>query len=127
MPNIYAMCHDPKVYQNPDAFAPERFTALDGTLPEPDPRASFFGFGRRICPGRHLADMNIWLSIAISLATLSIRKARDPAGIEVTPEARFVDGTIVHPAPFECDIQPRCLDMASLLARELTQYPRDRN
>ena len=127
MANIYAMCRDPQVYRKPNAFAPERFIAHDGTLPEPDPRASFFGFGRRICPGRHLADMNIWLSIAISLATLSIRKARDPAGIEVTPEARFVDGTIVHPAPFECDIQPRCLDMASLLARELTQYPRDRN
>ena len=114
------------VYRNPDAFMPERFIAHDGSLPEPDPRASF-GLGRRICPGRHLADMNIWLSIAISLATLSIRKARTPAGIEVTPEARFVDGTIVHPVPFECDIQPRSVDMETLLARELTQYPRDRN
>ena len=38
--------HDPATYANPMEFNPERFL---GNHPEPDPRATVFGFGRRIC------------------------------------------------------------------------------
>ena len=38
--------HDPATYANPMEFNPERFL---GNHPEPDPRATGFGFGRRIC------------------------------------------------------------------------------
>ena len=127
MPNIYAMCHDPSVYHDPDTFTPERFIEHDGGYTEADPRTNFFGFGRRICPGRHLADMNVWISVAIALATLSIRKARNEAGVEITPKPHFVDGTIVRPLPFECEIQSRRAEVEALLTRELTQFPRDRN
>ena len=127
MTNIYAMCHDPTVYRDPDAFAPERFIAHDGARPAPDPRACFFGFGRRICPGRHLADMNIWLSIAVTLATLSIGRACDGDGAKVTPEVGFVDGMINHPAPFRCDIQPRWAQAEDMLTQELSHFSRTRN
>ncbi|KZV75110.1 cytochrome P450 [Peniophora sp. CONT] len=125
--NIYAMLHDPAVYANPDAFVPERFIENESASAEPDPRACFFGFGRRVCPGRHLADMNIWIMIAVALATLSVRKARDNVGTEITPEVRFVDGTINRPVAFKCDIQPRWPEVEALAAQELTQFHRDRD
>ena len=38
--------HDPDSYADPLEFKPERFL---GEEPEPDPRETVFGFGRRIC------------------------------------------------------------------------------
>ena len=38
--------HDPATYANPMEFNPERFL---GDKPEADPRATVFGYGRRIC------------------------------------------------------------------------------
>jgi hypothetical protein len=51
--------HDPAVYPEPESFKPERFlrTNSDGSLsvdPDvPDPRNALFGYGRRVCPGKH--------------------------------------------------------------------------
>jgi hypothetical protein len=43
----------------------------------------------RICPGRHLADKSIWIVVATILSTLSISKAKDEKGQEITPEIAF--------------------------------------
>lgn len=58
MPNIWGFMHDPKTFKNPGAFNPDRYL---GPHPETDPHTLCFGFGRRICPGRELADSSIWL------------------------------------------------------------------
>ena len=58
MANIHGFMHDPNTYTDPDAFRPERFM---GSNPEMDPHALVFGFGRRVCPGRELADTSLWL------------------------------------------------------------------
>lgn len=51
--NQWAIHHDPKVWEDPEAFKPERFEGLEGT------RDGFkllpFGYGRRSCPGEGLA------------------------------------------------------------------------
>jgi cytochrome P450 len=73
--------HDPRTYPDPHTFRPERFL---GTKPEPDPRWAF-GFGRRVCPGRQLADASVFLTIACTLATLRISKAVDKGGAEINP------------------------------------------
>ncbi|KAJ3503676.1 hypothetical protein NLJ89_g8327 [Agrocybe chaxingu] len=74
IPNVWQMAHDPKVYSDPFTFKPERFL---GSHPEPDPREVCFGFGRRICPGRILADASIFLSCAMSLAVFDISKSTE--------------------------------------------------
>lgn len=44
--------HNPDYYANPLEFNPDRFL---GDHPEPDPRATVFGFGRRVCECLRLA------------------------------------------------------------------------
>lgn len=41
------MTHDPDYYPDPFVFKPERYLEESGHVPEPDPRAIAFGFGRR--------------------------------------------------------------------------------
>ena len=66
--------HDPKVYTSPDEFNPDRFIATCSKPAERDPHDIVFGFGRRTCPGRHVADASVFLSVASILATLDISK-----------------------------------------------------
>ena len=127
LPNVYAMLRDPAVYANPDLFDPERFIGREGKVAEPDPRSCFFGFGRRICPGRELADVSVWTETAVTLAALSISKICDEKGEEIIPSAHFTDGTIVHPDAFKCDIRPRWAYASTLVAQELTQFHRNRD
>ncbi|KZV73582.1 cytochrome P450 [Peniophora sp. CONT] len=124
IPNVWGMLHDPAVYADPHEFKPERFIAHGSRSAEPNPRLCFFGFGRRICPGRQLADVSVWIETAVILATLSISKAHDETGKEITPSARFTNGSIVHPEPFNCDIKSRSPHVDILVAQELTQFTR---
>lgn len=41
------MTHDPDYYPDPFVFKPKRYLEENGHVPEPDPRAIAFGFGRR--------------------------------------------------------------------------------
>ncbi|KAJ6569251.1 hypothetical protein B0H19DRAFT_1066011 [Mycena capillaripes] len=51
------------VYPNPHEFKPEHFL-LDGKLdPAAEDPMSAVGYGRRLCPGRHLATATLWIGI----------------------------------------------------------------
>ncbi|KAJ7164332.1 cytochrome P450 [Mycena filopes] len=105
--NSWAILHNEDVYPDPEAFKPERFL-LDGHLNPavPDPDAAF-GFGRRLCPGRHMATASLWSCIASILATFDITKALDEQGHEIEPSYEFESGFINSAAPFKCVIRPR--------------------
>ncbi|EOA92259.1 uncharacterized protein SETTUDRAFT_114627 [Exserohilum turcica Et28A] len=105
--NNWLFMHDPAVYPSPMQFRPERFLATATHTPEPDPRSHIFGYGRRICPGRHVADNALFVTIAQTLAVFEITKALDAAGRVLEPDVRFEPGTVSHAAPFPCDIRPR--------------------
>ncbi|EEB88932.1 hypothetical protein MPER_13034, partial [Moniliophthora perniciosa FA553] len=85
IPNILAMNHDPETYgQDPDVFRPERFLNEDGThkvspADTKDEGHYSFGFGRRICPGRHVAS-NALLSFAIVLWAVRLEPGKDAQG-----------------------------------------------
>ncbi|KAF8171853.1 cytochrome P450 [Pholiota molesta] len=66
-----------------------------------------FGFGRRLCPGRHLASATVWLAIATVLQNFDIEKQRDSTGNEIPISGEYGDGFLSHPLPFECSITPR--------------------
>ncbi|EGN98308.1 hypothetical protein SERLA73DRAFT_74531 [Serpula lacrymans var. lacrymans S7.3] len=87
IPNIWAMAHNEDKYPDSNNFKPERFFTPDGKLNN-DNVGFIFGFGRRVCVGRHIADATLWASFVSILATFSITKAKDRQGneIEVTPK-----------------------------------------
>ncbi|KAL1739761.1 cytochrome P450, partial [Schizophyllum fasciatum] len=72
--NLWKMLHDEDAYKRPMEFRPERFLEGEGHKPEKDPRTICFGFGRRICPGKELADVSLFLACAAVLATFNITK-----------------------------------------------------
>ncbi|KAH7097900.1 cytochrome P450, partial [Auriculariales sp. MPI-PUGE-AT-0066] len=111
-PNIWHIMHDPLVYDKPMAFKPDRHLPLGST---PNPINTIFGFGRRECPGRYLADMSLFLTIAMTLAVFDIVKAVDPNGEEIEPEEKYSGGSISHPMPFPCQVLPRSEKALALL------------
>ncbi|KAJ7857081.1 cytochrome P450 [Mycena olivaceomarginata] len=106
--NAWALLHDETMYSNPEVFRPERFL-LDGKLNPAirDPEMVAFGFGRRICPGRHMATSILWITIASILSTFDIRKAIGKDGEVVEPTYEYFPGLVSSPLPFECSITPR--------------------
>ncbi|KAG2066341.1 cytochrome P450 [Suillus decipiens] len=64
--NHWAISRDPEVYPEPDAFNPQRWIDDQGRLRD-DLTLFIFGFGRRVCPGQHLAKRSMFI---ISLLTL---------------------------------------------------------
>ncbi|KAG1852855.1 cytochrome P450 [Suillus subalutaceus] len=116
--NIWFMLNDPRTYDNPSQFTPERFLAKDGKSPERDPRTICFGFGRRICPGRHLANLTVWLSVVMSLAVFDISKVVEN-GVEITPELDPSTGTISHPKSFRCSIRHRSAKAFELIQQDI--------
>ncbi|KAG5349741.1 hypothetical protein C0989_002091 [Termitomyces sp. Mn162] len=102
---IRGMALDEKVYTDAQAFNPSRYLPLPEGNHEPYPHP--FGFGRRICPGRHLADASVWIAMASILATFDILKPIGSDGKEITPEVKFSTGITSQPSTFYCHIRPR--------------------
>ncbi|KAJ7259494.1 cytochrome P450 [Mycena haematopus] len=104
--NIWAMTHDESIYPEPEWFNPDRFFTADGKLNDDDTVLAF-GFGRRMCPGRHNADDTVWATIVSVLSTFSIAKVKDSTGKEIEIDPDYSDGVVSHPQPFTCSIIPR--------------------
>ncbi|KAH6888021.1 cytochrome P450 [Thelonectria olida] len=105
--NARAMTHDETTYQNPDVFDPNRYMPVEeGGRGEPFPNGNF-GFGRRVCVGKHLAEASVWIVVAVMLSTLEIEKGLDEEGREVTPAIELTNGLTSHPKSFACRIRPR--------------------
>lgn len=97
--NAWGILHSEATY-GPDtmAFKPERF--LHGMK---DPAAAF-GFGRRACPGRTLAENGLFIAIA---SILRVFKIVLPHGASPPDSNAFRPGFLSFPEPFKCSFVPR--------------------
>lgn len=114
MANLWNMLHDPETYPDPFTFDPERYT----TKGQRDPRNVCFGYGRRICPGRYLAEASLFSTVSMSLSVFNIEKALDDQGTPITPVHENTSGTISYPEPFKCIIKPRSAKAIALVSEE---------
>ncbi|OMO55946.1 Cytochrome P450 [Corchorus capsularis] len=64
MVNMWAITHDPHVWEDPLQFKPERFLEADVDVRGGDLRLAPFGAGRRVCPGKNLGlvTVNLWVA-----------------------------------------------------------------
>ncbi|KAF8531501.1 cytochrome P450 [Gautieria morchelliformis] len=102
--------HDPDMYPNPYAFCPERFLPdKDGFVARDPAIGGIFGFGRRVCPGRHFADAFVWVTAASILSVFDITNAVDNYGrkIDVNYARDPASSFLSQPRPFKCSITPR--------------------
>ncbi|KIJ28022.1 hypothetical protein M422DRAFT_190267, partial [Sphaerobolus stellatus SS14] len=101
--HAFDILHDETVYgQDKDKFRPERF--LNSGVGYP---LSQWGFGRRMCPGRYLANGNLFLATATILKLFDVLPAKDKDGKDIPVYEDFVGVGNSQPAPFKCLFKPR--------------------
>ncbi|KAF9050876.1 OrdA protein [Hymenopellis radicata] len=115
--NLWQMLHDPAVYPDPMQFDPMRHIPNPDKEVQRDPRHACFGFGRRVCPGFHLAEASVYMLVAMSLAVFDVSPVIED-GVPVLPAHENTDGTISHQKPYKCNLQPRSERAVTLISRE---------
>ena len=96
--NVYSIHHDPRYWDSPHEFIPERFMPqADGAMPAALTSPSYipFGTGHRRCPGRRFAETTVWLHITRMLHKLRLET---PDGAALPEDEVF--GLAISPRPY---------------------------
>ncbi|KAJ7781994.1 cytochrome P450 [Mycena maculata] len=107
--NSWAILHDEAIFgPNTDEFIPERWLTEDGEInTEMRNPGVAFGFGRRVCPGKDMAQRSVWICAASILAVFNINNSVDKNGVPIEPSGEYTSGVLSYPVPHKCDIVPR--------------------
>ncbi|XP_035696122.1 cytochrome P450 2D3-like isoform X2 [Branchiostoma floridae] len=100
--NLWSIHMDPKHWQNPDQFNPDRFLNSEGTVKIPEAFKAF-GLGRRLCFGEQMARMEMFLFFAILMQHFTFKL---PEGAPV-PNTIGVFALTLSPPPHELCIFKR--------------------
>ncbi|KAI0666405.1 cytochrome P450 [Trametes maxima] len=102
MPNVWAIAFEPKGPYDPHEFVPERFLVPNEEDRPIDPVVWAFGFARRLCPGKYLAENSVFVLIATVIAMFDIAKP-DNGDLKIN----FTKGLVSYPEQFDCKITVR--------------------
>ena len=128
VPNHWALHRDPSIYPEPEAFKPERFLGADGKTEVNTPLSResghhTFGFGRRVCPGQHVATRSVQICTAALAWSYNLSKPIDDDGKVIEPDLMaFSGGASSGPLPFKCTFTPRSNDSLSIVESETAEY-----
>ena len=103
--NIYSIHHDPRYWDSPDEFIPERFMPREDGSMSPaltSPAYLPFGTGHRRCPGRRFAETTVWLHITRMLHRLRLET---PEGAPLSEDEVF--GLAISPKPYSLKVERR--------------------
>ncbi|KAF9508858.1 hypothetical protein BS47DRAFT_1384624 [Hydnum rufescens UP504] len=108
LPGVWCVARDQDMYPDPETFRPERFDEVspNGQLPL-DPHKFSFSMGRRMCPGQDFADMVLFSTISVFLATTTLSKSLDAQENEITPSTIPASPTEQYPPSFKCRVEVR--------------------
>ncbi|KAF2199340.1 putative O-methylsterigmatocystin oxidoreductase [Delitschia confertaspora ATCC 74209] len=113
---------DTNLFADPTVFLPERW---EGKSPQGQSAVTGlnnFGFGRRICPGRHIASNSLRLSIARMLWAFDIRaEGKAP----VVQESTFTAGFVSHPRKFGAVFKSRSERRKSVIEKAFSELEFD--
>ncbi|KAH6893682.1 O-methylsterigmatocystin oxidoreductase, partial [Coprinopsis sp. MPI-PUGE-AT-0042] len=115
--NTWAIMHDPATFDDPFEFKPERYLTNDGKI-NPNilgPEDGAFGYGRRICPGRHLSNESLSIMAITLLSCFDILPALDKAGRPKPLELKVTSSIVSLPIDNEIVLKPRTLKHAGLI------------
>ncbi|KAI0303046.1 cytochrome P450 [Russula brevipes] len=89
--NVWHMNQDPEIYgENAMHFDPARHLDANGDIPsglsDKKEGHSSYGFGRRNCAGRHMANNSLFINIAILLWATKIERKKDARAIVLEQE-----------------------------------------
>ncbi|KAH9049792.1 cytochrome P450 [Lactarius deliciosus] len=126
MANVWHLNRDPEIYGADAAdFNPARFLDANGDVAPCPPETKeeghvTYGFGRRVCVGKHVANNSLFIDIAMMLWACNIKPGKDEHGnvISIDVNGSVEDGLVVRPVPFKADIRPRFPEAVGLLAGE---------
>jgi len=115
-PLEWSMSRNPAKYPDPDAYDPDRW--VDPSSPSfqlPLSRYpsivgySQFGYGRRVCQGQEVAEVDLFVGVGSLAWAFNIAKAHDPAtGLEIPiPDMEYTELLIAKPKPFKFAMTPR--------------------
>lgn len=148
---IWAMHHDKSEYAKPDEFNPDRYINHPklaneyAVSPNFSNRDEFFylplspllynsqanmsilhhygyGAGRRMCPGLHLAERNMWRILAKLLWAFDISEPTNPVTEQPVhlDENAYTSAILMCPLPFTVNIVPRSAEHVACIQRELS-------
>ncbi|KAH9998122.1 cytochrome P450 [Russula compacta] len=119
--NCYEIHHNEEKYPDPFTFNPDRFLgdtltcAESSKLPNAMDRDHWaFGAGRRICPGIHVAERELWLAISRLLWAYNIQC---PPGESISLD-EYEGESGRTPLPYRLSLTPRHDRVQSLLEAE---------
>ncbi|RHZ60691.1 cytochrome P450 [Aspergillus thermomutatus] len=124
VPLHWSMSMHEEHFENPTEFHPERW--LDS---EPEGRfTNFFGYGRRVCTGRHIARNSLFILMARILWGFEIRNAMDVDGRpKAIDDMAFNSGFVSVPDPFGAVFVPRSERAKMVVEKEWEDTEKDIN
>jgi cytochrome P450 len=115
--SVWSIGRDPEYFPNPDQFDPQRWMTADGTVRE-DLKNFVFGFGRRVCPGQHVAKASVLLNTALLQWAFDIKQ--DPSS--PINAMNFTNSALTRPHPFSAIFEPRAARTADGIRELLENY-----
>ncbi|KAG2346919.1 cytochrome P450 [Suillus weaverae] len=114
--NHWSISRDPDVYPEPDAFKPQRWIDEQGGLRD-DLRFFIYGFGRRACPGQHVANRSVFM--AVLLVLWAYKLTLDPT--KPLEDMGYMAGSMVNVLPCTFELEKRIPETE--LRSMLQHYP----
>ncbi|KAB8227009.1 cytochrome P450 [Aspergillus alliaceus] len=130
--NGWGLHHDSTRFANPDVFDPDHYKGVTSLASElagssdPNARDHYgYGTGRRICPGIHVAERNLFLAISKIIWAFDIEAGTDEEGNAVepdfNPETGYSEGFLVCAKDFKCTIRPRSEVRRGTIMKEFSE------